>query len=95
MYLFPDEHGDLRSLSDQLTGVELGHDALQDLVTDRRKNWKQVILENRPIKDQRILIRYKFNKVPQQCQGELVSPFYNFKDSYGSNSKWRVMMEKE
>ena len=43
MYLFPDEHGDLRSLSDQLTGVELGHDALQDLVTDRRKNWKTVI----------------------------------------------------
>ena len=36
--LFPDQHGDLLALSDQLGCVELGHDAFQDLVADGRED---------------------------------------------------------
>ena len=68
MYLFPDEHGDLRSLSDQLTGVELGHDALQDLVTDRRKNWKTSYLRESTNQGPEDSDQYKFNKVPNSAK---------------------------
>ena len=36
--LFPDQHGDLLALGDQLGRIELGHDALQDLIADGRED---------------------------------------------------------